>query len=324
MFVAATVLLALATVARVQAVDPKYLPGDTEIVITINVKQMLDSEILKGQKDQLDAIKAAIKGALPFQEAAQKYLEMAGFDPFKDFGSVTIAGPPTKDPDAFMILVEGTFDQAKIDKAAEAAAKDLGDAFKITKAGRFKIFEVTPPGEKRMYASLVSMSTMVICTSEDAMKGALARAAGTKKSALKKEVSALVARTSPKQSISMVATGSALAKLSEDAPGAGQVGDYLKSVEGVRGALTISKDLKLDIDVFTKDVATAKEFARQAQAGLNAVRVFAGLKAAQDERFVPVADAVKSLKASSTGNILELSGEISFENIQKLLKNFQP
>src|SRR5262245_10004268 len=41
LFVAAMALTALVSVTRVQAIDPKYLPSDTEIIVTLNVKQIL-------------------------------------------------------------------------------------------------------------------------------------------------------------------------------------------------------------------------------------------------------------------------------------------
>ena len=61
-FVAAVVLAAAALVgsATIRAADPKYFPSDTEIVFTINLKQILDSDLVKAQKDSLDQAKAML------------------------------------------------------------------------------------------------------------------------------------------------------------------------------------------------------------------------------------------------------------------------
>src|SRR5262245_58516414 len=103
----AVALAALAFTASLQAADPKYFPPDTEIVFSINVKQILGSELLKANKDKLEQLKELIKSQLPGDAVAQKYLEKMGFDPFKDLTSVTIAMPPSKDPDAVFIIVQG-------------------------------------------------------------------------------------------------------------------------------------------------------------------------------------------------------------------------
>ena len=71
-------------------------------------------------------------------------------------------------------------------------------------------------------------------------------------------------------------------------------------------------------------LATAKDFAQKANAGLNIVRFLVAQKAQQDERLLPVADAVKTLRATSEGSTLILRAEMSVDNIQKLMQNFNP
>src|SRR5437773_4758475 len=136
---------ALAWAGRAQAADPKYFPPDTEIVVTINVKQILDSELLKGNKDKLEQVKEMIKAQLPVDAQAQKHLEQMGFDPFKDLTSVTVAMPPSKDPEAMFVIIEGAFTPEKVHAVAEQVAQDHGDVFKISKVGKYKVFEITPP-----------------------------------------------------------------------------------------------------------------------------------------------------------------------------------
>ncbi len=304
------------------AADAKYFPGNTEIVITTNFRQILDSEFLKANPKVLNFVKDQIKEKLG--PGAEKFLQDAGFDLYKDLTSLTIAGPPTKDSDAFLVIIEGNFNPDKITKTAEDAAKAQGDLVKITKAGKFRVFEITAPGEKRIYAALLNNKTMAVCSAEENMKGVLGRAAGTKKSTLKKEISSLLKATSAKQSLSFVATGSALAKLAAEAPNVNEKLDALKSVEGLSGAVTIAKDLQLHLGVVTKDAATAKEFANKANTGIQFVRFLVAGLAQDDAKLQPLADAVKTLQATAQGSNLILRGNISADNLKKLIDSFQP
>src|SRR5205085_2724204 len=71
----------LSPAARGADVD-KYLPADAELVISVNVRQILDSALVKkyGQAQAEAAIK---KGE------AQKLLSTIGLDPLKDITTIT-------------------------------------------------------------------------------------------------------------------------------------------------------------------------------------------------------------------------------------------
>lgn len=130
-----------ATWTTTEAADPKYLPNDTEIVLTVNVKQILDSELVKANKDAVDQGKAMLENQAG-DNPAMKYLKAAGFDIFRDLHSVTVASSGAKEPSA--IIVTGKFDSAKITATAEEAAKDNPDSLKVTKLAQQTVFEITP------------------------------------------------------------------------------------------------------------------------------------------------------------------------------------
>ena len=54
MWLGALVCVLGAGLASTRAADPKYLPSDTEIVFTVNVKQILATELVKKNKDAID------------------------------------------------------------------------------------------------------------------------------------------------------------------------------------------------------------------------------------------------------------------------------
>src|SRR5690349_4649491 len=78
----------------------KYLPDETDGVITINVRQLLDSELIK---------KAGLDKALAGEDA-QKALGVIGLDPLKDIDRVVIAGGK----DEGLVIIQGKFDPAKL------------------------------------------------------------------------------------------------------------------------------------------------------------------------------------------------------------------
>src|SRR2546426_3764622 len=198
----ALVVLAAVSVSAVPVADVKLLPSDTEIVLTINVQQILQSDLVKTNKDALEQLKGLVEQGLQADNQAQKFLKETGFDLFKDLHSLTFAMPPTKDPEAGFILIEGNFNVDKVHAVAEAAAKDNADAFKISRAGAHKILEIAAPTGQKVHACLANKSLMVVAPSDAAMKDALERLAGTKKSQLKKEFQSLLQTVNAKQSIS--------------------------------------------------------------------------------------------------------------------------
>src|ERR1700736_5910170 len=102
----ASLVAALLPVLTASAADPKYLPKDTEIVFTINVKQILASDLVKTNKDAVDQAKTMLENQAG-DNPAMKYLTDAGFNVFRDLHSITVASNGSKEPTA--IIVKGTF-----------------------------------------------------------------------------------------------------------------------------------------------------------------------------------------------------------------------
>ena len=79
-----------ATAVHAQAT--KLLPNDTEMIVTLNLKQILNSEIAKANKTLLDIAKGKIEEMLD-DKGFGKYLKKADFDLFRDLSSITVGGP---------------------------------------------------------------------------------------------------------------------------------------------------------------------------------------------------------------------------------------
>src|SRR5882672_5380822 len=96
--------------ARSADVDP-YLPNESELVLSVNIDQLLNSAL--GKKYLRAAIEEALKGNGQIQEVL-KYLEL---DPFKDVGRVTVA-LSSGAADTGFVIVNGKFNREKIAQLA--------------------------------------------------------------------------------------------------------------------------------------------------------------------------------------------------------------
>src|SRR5260370_12239021 len=146
----------MAPPARAGDID-KYLPEDTETVVTLNVRQLLDSAIVK--KYGLEPAKEALKSA----DEVADVLKDLGFDPFNDLDQIIIAGPGGNEQDKGLVIGHGKFDLAKFKAKAEEAAKDNADIVKIHKSGTNQIYEVKIEAdqENTLFVALTSKDTIL-------------------------------------------------------------------------------------------------------------------------------------------------------------------
>lgn len=306
----------------------KILPADTELVFTINLQQILNSDVLKSNKTIVDLAKAKIQEQLDDKEVG-KYLKKANFDIFKDLSSVVVAYPAGRNDNEAFILLQGNFDAEKIEGAIMEASKEAGAGVKVknVKIANTSAFEVTPPGEKTMYMGILDKKTMIACVTKNDFADAVARFNGTKASTFKADVfKKLLETTNSKQSISFVATGSLVNKLAENNPNANNdqakmVLGALKQVEGFSAAITIAKDIDFQLGVNAKDAETAQQFAGMANAALILAKTEVTKKAKTQENLAPVVDIVNTLKADANGSNLIIRGQITFATLEKLLQN---
>jgi hypothetical protein len=310
----------LAVVSTARALDPKYLPNDTELVFSINLKQILESELFQSKKDAVAQAKAVLEGQAG-DNPIVKYLKDAGFDVFRDLQSVTVANNGGQEPTA--IIIEGSFNPAKFKTTAEKAARDNPGTLKVSTAGANTLYEITPPGDKAAFASLIGDKVLYAAKSKEELTDGLARIAGAKPSNLKKEYAALLSTINNKQSIGFVATGAALAKLTQAAPvpNAEAAAALLQNIDGMSGAITIAKEVEFQIGVNAKDEASAKKMAQDGNGMLLGVKFLVSQQASKDEKLAPLVDVAKTLRLTNQGSNVLLRGTVSVDVIEKLMKN---
>jgi hypothetical protein len=294
----------LSPALSVRAVEAEqFFPSDTQVVVTVNIKQMLASGVVK---PDLGKIQMAMKGV----DGLQKALEGLGFDPMKDLDSVNLAGAGAEDPEKALMIVRGKFDTAKFKAVADAeATKDKG--LKAVKAGDYTLYEVDTPGQPQpFFAGMVDGSTVVASPRKEVVIDAFDVKAGKKTNTVKKELTALMAKNDAKQSVSIAALGGALG-------GMVPFGDKVKTIHG---GVHLADDIQTNIVIQTEDADSAKGLSALIGEGLEQGKNAAGL-IGQIKYLAPAVELINNLKVAESGTTITLKGGVSKETLEKLKKD---
>lgn len=320
-FAVVTALLLFVPLGRAADLD-LYLPEDTESLLNINIRQLLDSELFK--KHLLEVAQEALRG----NDQVQDILKDLGFDPFKDLDRVVVASPIGTEKDRGLVIVHGRFDVAKFKAKGEEAAKDHPENCKIHKVkvlGREQLlYEVNHPDlDDPLFVALVGRDTLLASPGKDYVVNALKKSDKKAKVTLKnKKFQALLEKIDAGQSLSMAAvTTPEVAKMVEKTPG--DVKGMIEKIQAVAGGLTVSDEIKLELAVTTKNTQDAKDLSDSAKAGLNLVLGFAAPLAqnASTPRWVElVVETVKALRVTNKSETVFVKGRISSDLIEDTLK----
>ena len=288
-----------------QEASKVQLPADTQALIRLNFRAMIDSPLAKkmGIEKASEIIKSVPGGEI---------LTEMGFDPLKDIDSITVAAPGGGDMEKGLIIVAGKFKADKLVAKANEEAKNNEDKVKIHKAGDKTIFESKdffPDQQVPMFMMIASNSTILASTQKEYLEKAFANS-GSK--LVNKDFSALVEKLDPDLAISMVAVSSAFP--SKSLPE--QAKAIMDGIESIGGGIGIDKDVTLKINVFTKDEDSSKKLKETMDQGMAQALGFLGLMAAQQKELTPVLEFVKSMKTSSKAKMMSLEGKLPGKMIE--------
>ncbi len=304
-----------------RAAEPdKLLPADADTVAVVNLKQILESDIIK--KYALEQLKQTLDG----QDAKQLLTEL-GIDPLKDVEKLTVATVDTSRTDTkFLLLVNGKFDAEKLYKTAEAYSKKDGDKFAMIKDGSTVMFKFQPDnGQPPVYATVVNEKTIVAASEKKLITNALAADSAKKPAAIKKELADLLKKADDKASIFVV---SMLKGKLDDVvlPGGGNLPVKLEDLEKALPKLeTASIAVKIGIDVLVdvtlgmKDEDAAGDMRNALDDIFKQLKPLAQLAGAAEPRAKPLGDVLSTLKTSSKNKDVSISGKITGANIGKMI-----
>jgi hypothetical protein len=296
-------LIALSLPLSAPAADwQKYLHDGTDGVITFNVRQFLDSPLIK---------KAGLDKALAKDDQAQAILKELGLDPLKDVERIIFGGGAEE---ASLVVVQGKFDATRFHAKAEAAAKEHKEILEIHKVTGGPLYELRnldglipglPPqaaGQvkgKSVFVVVADGANVVIAFTKQTALEVLDKAAGRKTTQLKnKQAAALISKINGKQTLAVAMPG--------QASGA-------EKLQSVTGGVTLTADLTLDVSIAMEDAAAATQLKDLIKEQLDRAQAFAAAIA-------PAKEALDALKIETKDKNVLMTGTIKGDTLERLVK----
>src|SRR5262245_130602 len=192
--------LAIGLVTACRAAEPdKLLPRDTDTIVIVNLRQIIESEIFK--QNMLDEIKKGLE-----RDQAKRLLDDLGLDPFKHIDKLVIGSVETqfkKDAQPkFLAVVHGKFDPVKLYNTAEARTRSNGDVSSMVKDGDTIMFKYQESEKDPAADGTVVSEKIVIAASDKKMITEALKAADADKPApIKRDLAALISKFDDKSSV---------------------------------------------------------------------------------------------------------------------------
>lgn len=322
MLMGAALVLGLTTTIRAAEPD-KLLPPDTDTVAMVNLRQIIDSDIIK--KYALEQLKQALDG----QDAKQMLTDL-GLDPLKDIEKIVIGSVETqykKDAQPkFLLIVHGKFDPQKLYKTAEARAKTDGEKFAMVKDGDTVMFKFQPSeGESAVYGTVVNEKTVIAASEKKLISEALKAADTNKPATVKKELAALIAKLDDKASISVA--GLLKGKLDEvKLPGGGGIPVKLDglqkaipTIETMALSIKIGTDVTLDLSLGMKDENAAGDMRNAMDDLFRDLKPLVQGLGEFEPKAKPLADVLASVKITAKNKDVTMTGKVTNANIAQMV-----
>jgi len=305
------VLVVCPLASKAQPADPtpdteNWMVNDAEVVVLVNVKQMLASDIVK-KEGGIEAIKGAIAG----NEQAKAVFEATGIDPLKDINTILLSGTAASPKDVkALVVVRGKFDLDKIHSAAEKFAKKHPDELKLTKSGTINLYEVKGK-DQTGYAAFVDGGALVVTTNKDATVEAV-KNVGKKPAKMNKELKGAMTRFDGKESMAMALVVTeemkkALGKLPQTA-------EVAPKLQTLTGTIKLTDAAATDLTINTEDAKAAAKL----EVTLKQLKSLAELMVLNNEEVGPVASKVlEQVKINTTKNSVSINLKLTKDLIEK-------
>jgi hypothetical protein len=321
MVLGAALAIGLAAPTARAAEPDKLLPAEADTVVHVNIKQLLDSDIIK--KYALEQIKQTLDG-----QDAKKLLTEIGLDPLKDIDKIVVGATiKSRDDVKYLMIVHGTFDPDKLYKAAEAQSKKDADRFAMVKDGNTVIFKYTPEnGENPIYGTVVNDKTVVAGSDKKMIANALKAAEAGKKAAIKADLAELVKKMDEKAS---VYAASVVKGKFEDVqlPGGDNlpvdlsaIQKLLPKAETMAVSVKVGTDVNVEFTIGMKDDDSAGELRSAVDELLKQIKPLIALAGAAQPRAKPLADVLTTVKTVAKNKDVTITGKVTGANIGKMMK----
>lgn len=306
-------LLCLPAAGR--AADPvPFLPARTDAVLTIQVRQVAESDL--GKKYGADLLRELLRVSKPAAAAVQA----TGLDPLKDFEVITVGlDLEHTDPPRPFALFEGKFDAKKVEAAVAAYAKEHPaqlEAVSVGGKGAYKIAGAKPA--EAMYAAILDDTRVAVAPTEVDLAGAFDAAAGKRKPVISKELANLLATA--KSTAPVFARAWVKGKLKDLKLGNEKVQAQVQSAEWATLAMTITQDVSLTLTVSAADEAAAQTLSDMLGGLIALVRLQLRAAAEDQPELKPVVDLLRATRSAPAGKTVVVTGSVKGSAIEEAMK----
>ena len=290
------------------AAAEKYFPKETDLILSLNVRQVLDSPVVKTYA--LDLIKTTLAG----NKGVEEVLKAVGIDLLTDIGRMTIGGSldDLKNPKG-VVVIEGKFDVQKINAALDERVKKDPKQFGVEKVSGKTVFRVNVADFPDVFAAAIDSNTIVMSTAKEHVATAFDAATGTRKPELKKELVELLAKADANASLSLVAYTKG--KLDNVPLPDGE----FKKIISISGTIKVEKNMSLELVLGLPAAEDARRTRLLVGAALDLYKIQAKT-AQQQQEFQPLIELLGSLSAVQKDRLVVIAGKLSGEAIEKSLK----
>ncbi len=224
----------------------------------------------------------------------------------------------------------GKFDADKLEAKAKQYAKDSPGVVKSRMVGGIELWEIAVPGQTdHPYVAMLDKGTVMATIGESRALEALDKANGKKKTDLKdKLVRDAVAKMDPKAALQVVASGDQIIGESGMSDGKGgfttkKISQRDQGVESIHITVTLGDaDMHGEYVMTVKDADKAKETAKSMQDGVDMFIKCAPGRAQQMKDLLPLVQALKTIKITTTGDTVVMEGNATPEAVLAGVKGY--
>jgi hypothetical protein len=295
-----------------QATPDRLTPADAEMVLTVNVRQMLQTPVVK--KHALDPLKMLLKR----NDELQQLLTAAGLDPLKDITTIGLStsGNPAGSV-KLLAVVRGSFDTDKARSAAEEYAKKHPGRIKSFKEGELPMWEILASAHKPFFAAFAGKNTLVMSAAkEDAV--AAVRRADQPPQRINKDLQAALAQLKGSEGVWMAMTATDEIKQLLKADDTAK--DFAESLQYVTGVLELNDDAQLTLVIHSSTPASAMQIKSKLD---DLLKVFAFVGAGRDAGSQIVKEVLDGIKLGTEKSDVSVRVKLTDAQLEKARKTSQ-
>jgi hypothetical protein len=302
----------------------KYLPDDTDFVLSVNVKQILGSPAFaQHYQKQIDKM---LK-----MEPVPMILKDAGFDPLKDADHLWVTKGKScheveTDPNTgaisrtsgggVVIFVRGRFDAAKLEAKAEQLVRGFPRNMKPHKIGATPVYEISNGQDSVFFVALVDKTTAVAAPTRKHLVDILDKVAGKTQTRFQhpdiaKALKALDPRLSAEAfGLSDMIVGTMVASKSQNGKTTRQVTHTTLADGGLKafhGHGTMDKDIQVNVVFTTTDNGRANRLSKEVDDWLKKAIEEMSKQVPGEKDFAALVEALKNVKMTTKDDRVTLA-----------------